>query len=75
MSEWRGRKLGDVKKSNIASMTTAFPHDTIKYLDTGSITFGKIDAFQGPELAGMEGQEDPLAPREKIIRERSKRYE
>ncbi len=43
---WRECKLGDVIYSNVSSITASYPHKTIKYLDTGSITCGKIDSFQ-----------------------------
>lgn len=43
---WKECKLGDVIYSNVSSITASYPHKTIKYLDTGSITCGKIDSFQ-----------------------------
>jgi len=38
--------LGEVIYSNGSSITASYSHKTIKYLDTGSITCGKIDSFQ-----------------------------
>lgn len=46
MSEWKECKLGDVVYSNVASITSDYPFKTIQYLDTGSITCGKIDSLQ-----------------------------
>lgn len=46
MSEWKECKLGEVIYSNRSSITASYSHKTIKYLDTGSITCGKIDSFQ-----------------------------
>ena len=46
MSEWKECKLGEVIFSNVSSITASYPNKTIKYLDTGSITCGKIDSFQ-----------------------------
>jgi type I restriction enzyme, S subunit len=46
MDEWREIKLGKIIKSNIQSIDKSYPHKTIQYLDTGSITCGKIDTFQ-----------------------------
>jgi len=46
MSEWKECKLGEVIYSNGSSITASYSHKTIKYLDTGSITCGKIDSFQ-----------------------------
>jgi len=46
MSEWKECKLGDVATSNNLSIGKHYLHRTILYLDTGSITRGKIDNFQ-----------------------------
>ncbi len=46
MSEWKEYKLGAVITSNIQSINKDYPHNTIQYLDTGSITCGKVDSFQ-----------------------------
>jgi type I restriction enzyme S subunit len=43
---WKECKLGEVIFSNVSSITASYPYKTIKYLDTGSITCGKIDSFQ-----------------------------
>ena len=39
-------KLGYVVSSNNRSIGREYPHRVIKYLDTGSITSGKIDGIQ-----------------------------
>ncbi len=46
MSEWKEYKLGDVATFNKNSIGKNFPFSEIEYLDTGSITKGKIDGFQ-----------------------------
>jgi type I restriction enzyme, S subunit len=46
MKGWKECKLGEVIYSNGSSITASYSHKTIKYLDTGSITCGKIDSFQ-----------------------------
>ncbi len=46
MSIWKECKLGDVVISNAKSITTEYPYKTIQYLDTGSITCGKLDSYQ-----------------------------
>lgn len=43
---WKECKLGDVVVSNAKSITTEYPYKTIQYLDTGSITCGKLDSYQ-----------------------------
>lgn len=50
MSEWKEYKLGDVIKSNATSITNTYSHKVIQYLDTGSITCGKLDSYQEIEL-------------------------
>src|SRR5690554_3329212 len=46
MGEWKECKLGDVIYSNQQSIGKNYPYKTIKYLDTGSITRGKIEGYQ-----------------------------
>jgi len=46
MGDWKESKLGDVITSNVQSINKDYPHNTIQYLDTGSITCGKVDSFQ-----------------------------
>ena len=46
MSVWEEIKLGDVVKINASSVGANYPFDEILYLDTGSITKGKIDSLQ-----------------------------
>ena len=46
MSEWRECKLGEVIQTNVSSLSSTYPYSDILYLDTGSITSGKIDSYQ-----------------------------
>ncbi len=46
MSEWKKVRLGDVCKTNIASLTPKDKYDYINYLDTGNITNNYIDNIQ-----------------------------
>ena len=43
---WRTTKLGDVTKFNQKSIDKNYPYKDIKYLDTGSITKGRIESLQ-----------------------------
>jgi len=43
---WREIQLEEIVKSNRQSISKGYPHITIQYLDTGSITEGKIERFQ-----------------------------
>jgi len=46
MSEWKECKLGDIASSNLKSITKDYSYETIYYLDTGSITCGKLESYQ-----------------------------
>ena len=46
MSEWKECKLEDIISSNQSSITSKYPYKEIAYLDTGSITCGRIDSLQ-----------------------------
>lgn len=46
MTEWKECKLGEIAKSNTQSISKNYPNEIIQYLDTGSITCGKIDSLQ-----------------------------
>jgi len=50
VSEWQDIKLGDVVKTNVKSIDKSYSFETILYLDTGSITEGKIESFQEMRL-------------------------
>ena len=44
--DWETVKVGDFVETNISSINKDYPFDTIKYLDTGSITEGVIEDYQ-----------------------------
>jgi len=46
MGKWMECKLGAAITSNVQSINKDYPHNTIQYLDTGSITCGKVDSCQ-----------------------------
>jgi type I restriction enzyme S subunit len=46
MADWKEYKFSDLVKINAESIGRNYPYQEIKYLDTGSITRGKIDDFQ-----------------------------
>jgi type I restriction enzyme S subunit len=46
MSEWKEYRLGDLVYINKHSIDKNYPHKIIEYLDTGSVTKGKIESFQ-----------------------------
>ncbi len=55
--DWREMRLGDVAESNCQNISKDYEYDQILYLDTGSITAGKIQhldnhqVFQAPSRA------------------------
>ena len=48
--EWEVVTIGEYSQINKSSVDKNYPHCTIKYLDTGSITEGKIDGYQTVSL-------------------------
>jgi type I restriction enzyme, S subunit len=48
---WKTVKVGDFVKTNILSINKDCNHKTIRYLDTGSLTEGKIDGYQIFDIA------------------------
>lgn len=67
MREWKECKLGDVIISNAQSITKDYPHKTIRYLDTGSITCGKIHSFQEYSLESAPSRAKRLAKEHDIV--------
>jgi type I restriction enzyme S subunit len=65
--EWKECKLGDVVISNKESIGKNYPFQTILYLDTGSITRGKIDSFQEYELSKAPSRAKRLAKNNDIV--------
>jgi type I restriction enzyme S subunit len=67
MSEWRECKLNEIIKTNETSITTDYPFDEILYLDTGSITKGKIDGFQKLPISQSPSRAKRLIKKNDII--------
>ena len=67
MSEWKKCKLGEVVKSNANSIGKDYPHKKIKYLDTGSITQGKIENLQHFALADTPSRAKRLVKENDIV--------
>lgn len=67
MSEWKEYKLGDLLKINQNSINGEFPHKEIKYLDTGSITRGKIESYQKLKLSDAPSRAKRLLRNNDII--------
>jgi type I restriction enzyme S subunit len=49
--DWETVRLGDFVKTNVSSLTKDTNLKTIRYLDTGSLTEGKIENFQVVDLS------------------------
>jgi len=50
MSEWKECKLGEIVNTNVDSLSLNYPYSNILYLDTGSITSGRIESYQSIAL-------------------------
>jgi len=67
MGEWKECNLGDVVSSNKESIGKNYPYHTILYLDTGSITRGKIDSFQEYGLSKAPSRAKRLVKNNDIV--------
>ena len=67
MSEWRECKLGESVISNRQSIGRDYPHQNIIYLDTGSITRGKIETLQDIKLSGAPSRAKRLVKHNDIV--------
>lgn len=48
--DWEEVKVGDFVAINNGSINMDYPHKIIEYLDTGSLTKGKVESYQSYEL-------------------------
>ncbi|MBU1044352.1 MAG: restriction endonuclease subunit S [Candidatus Omnitrophica bacterium] len=67
MTDWKECKLGDVISSNNRSVGRDYKFNVIKYLDTGSITCGKIDGYQELELIDAPSRAKRLVKHDDIV--------
>ena len=67
MSEWKEFKLGSVINTNECSVSQEYPHREILYLDTGSITKGKIDQLQPFSLSDEPSRAKRLVKHSDIV--------
>ncbi len=67
MGEWRDVKLGDIVSSNNQSIGKSYPQKIIQYLDTGSITNGKIEGFQEIDIKEAPSRAKRLVKHQDII--------
>ena len=67
MSEWREVKLGNIVTSNNQSIGKNYEYETIQYLDTGSITNGKIEGYQKINISDAPSRAKRLVKHEDII--------
>jgi len=67
MGEWKEYKLGELTSINANSIDRNYPHKQIEYLDTGSITRGKIESFQFFDLRNAPSRAKRLVKDNDII--------
>ena len=66
-SRWKEVKLGDVVEINKNSLSKNYPFEEIEYLDTGSITRGKIESLQPYKLKAAPSRAKRLVSNNDII--------
>lgn len=64
---WETVKIGDVAKINLKTVSKNYPFDEIEYLDTGSITEGKISGFQTFKLADAPSRAQRIVEDDDIV--------
>ncbi len=67
MGEWKEYKLGELISINAKSIDRNYPYRQIDYLDTGSITRGKIESFQSIDLQHAPSRAKRLVKNNDII--------
>jgi type I restriction enzyme S subunit len=67
MSEWREITLGDYIKTNNESISVNYPYKRILYLDTGSITSGRIQKLQEMDLSNAPSRAKRLVRENDIV--------
>ncbi len=67
MGEWKETTLSSVVTSNNQSVGKNYEHEVIQYLDTGSITNGKIEGYQEINIDEAPSRAKRLVKNEDII--------
>ena len=65
--DWRETTLGEIADSNLSTINKNYPHHIIQYLDTGSITCGKIEGVQEVALTDAPSRAKRLVQNGDII--------
>ena len=60
-------KLGDLVQTNTKSINSEYPFEEIEYLDTGSITRGKIESLQKYKLSEAPSRAKRLVKQDDIV--------
>src|SRR3989339_466262 len=66
-SNWKQTTLGEVADINVSSISRDFIFDEILYLDTGSVTKGKIDQLQGMRMKNAPSRARRLVQHNDIV--------
>lgn len=67
MNNWAEFELSEAIKTNVESINQGYPHEEILYLDTGSITKGKIEQLQHLRMQEAPSRARRLAKHEDIV--------
>lgn len=64
---WQKTSLGDLVETNVSTIKKGYEHNTIQYLDTGSITRGAIDGYQEFDLEKAPSRAKRLVDHNDVI--------
>ncbi len=64
---WGEVKVGDFVKTNVNTANKSYPYDLIQYLDTGSLTNGRIEAIQEIELSDAPSRAKRLVEHNDVL--------
>jgi len=67
VSEWADFDLGDLVDTNVSTVNQDYSYQDILYLDTGSITKGKIEQFQSLKLSDAPSRAKRLVKHGDIV--------
>lgn len=67
MTEWKEVKLGEVVEVNTKSINREYPYKDILYLDTGSITEGKIKEYKPYAISEAPSRAKRLVSKNSIV--------
>jgi type I restriction enzyme S subunit len=65
--DWKEVSVGDCVELNRSSIDKIYPHTVIQYLDTGSLTEGKIESLQSLDLSAAPSRAKRLVQHNDVV--------